>query len=476
MNRYRYFRLSFSVSLEPKAPVDGKDSAPNPTPKIQISNKSQRQDVSTHCPRSSLTRASLFKHFPLHRLHLLGVLRAERADGLSGAPDLKVVNLLELLVVLLTVVGLRVVLKRALGLAAVLNGGVQVIEDRLEGSLEALAPVDSATAGGGRAGSVHVVHAVGTDQRVQRLGGLLDGLVESLRRAVAALTEDLVLREEHAVDTAHEAATLAVQVRVHLLLEGGLVEVSGTDGDTEGDGLLLGLAGDVLEDGNGGVDATALAEESADGAAGTLGGDEDDIDVGGDLDLGEVLEDGGEAVGEVKSLLRLVSMSLISGRLCAYLALGELGLDSGPGLGLGSIGEQVHDNSRLANRLIDIEEVLAGNPAILLSLLPRGTVLPHTDNDVQAVVAEVETLAVTLGAVADEGKGVVLEVLLVYLLAGAPIEIKFDAIEACVDSQEASPLASHHALFAFVSGRSNCKTRLHTYRRRSPWCRRSQSS
>jgi len=57
-----------------------------------------------------------------------------------------------------------------------------------------------------------------------------------------------------------------------------------------------------LEDGNGGVDSTALTEKSADGTAGTLGGDEDDINVLGDFDLGEVLEDGREAVGEVESL------------------------------------------------------------------------------------------------------------------------------------------------------------------------------
>ena len=85
---------------------------------------------------------------------------------------------------------------------------------------------------------------------------------------MAALTEDFVLGEEHAVDTAHQAATLTVQVGVDLLLEGGLVHVSGTDGNTEGDSLLLGLAGDVLVDGNGGVDTTALTEKSADGTAG----------------------------------------------------------------------------------------------------------------------------------------------------------------------------------------------------------------
>lgn len=108
------------------------------------------------------------------------------------------------------------------------------------------------------------------------------------------------------MDTTHEAATLAVQVGVDLLLEGGLVEVAGADGDTESLGLLLGLAGDVLEDGEGGVDATALTEEGADGAARALGGDEDDVNVLGDVDVGDILEDGGEAVGEVEGLWKSV--------------------------------------------------------------------------------------------------------------------------------------------------------------------------
>jgi hypothetical protein len=119
---------------------------------------------------------------------------------------------------------------------------------------------------------------------------------------VAALTENLVLSEEHTVDTTHQATTLAVQVGVYLLLECGLVHVSGTDADTESDSLLLGLASNVLVDGDGGVDATALTEEGADGTAGALGGNEDDVNVGGDFDLGEVFEDGGETVGEVESL------------------------------------------------------------------------------------------------------------------------------------------------------------------------------
>lgn len=48
----------------------------------------------------------------------------------------------------------------------------------------------------------------------------------------------------------------------------------------------------------------------------------------------------------------------------------------------------------------------------MFSLFPRSTVLADTDDDIQAVVTEVEALAVTLRTVADEGEGVVLEVLL----------------------------------------------------------------
>jgi hypothetical protein len=55
---------------------------------------------------------------------------------------------------------------------------------------------------------------------------------------------------------------------------------------------------------------------------------------------------------------------------------------------------------------------------------------------------------VTLGAIADEGQGVILEVFLAQLLAECPIETNFEAIEAVADSQEASPWASRHALFA----------------------------
>jgi hypothetical protein len=61
---------------------------------------------------------------------------------------------------------------------------------------------------------------------------------------------------------------------------------------------------------------------------------------------------------------------------------------------------------------MDVEEVGSRDPAILDCFLPRSAILPHADYDVQAVVAEIETLAVTLRAVADESEGVIFEVVL----------------------------------------------------------------
>ena len=57
-----------------------------------------------------------------------------------------------------------------------------------------------------------------------------------------------------------------------------------------------------MVDGDGGVDPTAFAEEGADRAAGSLGSDENDIDVGRNVNFGERLKDRREAVGEVQGL------------------------------------------------------------------------------------------------------------------------------------------------------------------------------
>lgn len=227
-------------------------------------------------------------------------------DSLSCSPDLQITDLLHLSLILLTVILLGVELKGSLSLLSGLDGVIQVVEDWLQSILELSGPIDSTTTSSGRASLVHPVHTVGTNQWVQRLSSLLNSLVESFTWAVTLLTENLVLCEEHAVDTTHQATTLTVQVGVNLLLEGGLVEVSRSNTDTESDSLLLCLTGNILENGDGRVDTTTLTEESSDGTSRSLWCNEDDINVSWDIDLGLVLEDWGETVGEVKSLQKSV--------------------------------------------------------------------------------------------------------------------------------------------------------------------------
>jgi hypothetical protein len=65
---------------------------------------------------------------------------------------------------------------------------------------------------------------------------------------------------------------------------------------------LFGFTGDVLEDGEGGVDTSTFFEEGTDGTTGTFWGDEDDVDVGGGNDAGKVFIDNGKAVGEIECL------------------------------------------------------------------------------------------------------------------------------------------------------------------------------
>ena len=81
-----------------------------------------------------------------------------------------------------------------------------------------------------------------------------------------------------------------------------------------------------------------------------------------------------------------------------------------PCCALSRVTEKVHDNGALLNGLIDLEEICARNPAILLSLLPASTVFPHTNDDIESIITKIQTLAVTLGAVANERERIVLEV------------------------------------------------------------------
>ena len=63
-------------------------------------------------------------------------------------------------------------------------------------------------------------------------------------------------------------------------------------------------------------------------------------------------------------------------------------------------------------------------PAVLEGLLPALAVLTHTNDDVEAVVASIQTLPVALGTITDESKRVVLEV--VVQLGEGPVAALID--------------------------------------------------
>lgn len=79
---------------------------------------------------------------------------------------------------------------------------------------------------------------------------------------------------------------------------------------------------------------------------------------------------------------------------------------------MSSITEQIHDNCALSDGLVNVEEICAWYPSILLSFFPGSAILSDTDDHVQAIVTQIETLTVTLRAVTDEGESVVLEIFL----------------------------------------------------------------
>lgn len=92
------------------------------------------------------------------------------------------------------------------------------------------------------------------------------------------------------------------------------------------------------------------------------------------------------------------------------------------------VAEQVHHDGAPGDSLVDVEQVGAGYPAILLRLLPRSTVLPHADDDIETVVPEVEALTVTLRAVTDQSERVVLEVFLDAILANSYTKYSMDIL------------------------------------------------
>jgi hypothetical protein len=124
----------------------------------------------------------------------------------------------------------------------------------------------------------------------------------------------------------------------------------------------------------------------------------------------------------------------------AYLALGKQWLDLGPCLALGSIAEEVHHNGSLFDGLFDLKEISSWYPAILNSILPRSTIFPNTNNNIQAIVAKVKALTMALRSVPNQSERIVFEELL-----SSSQQLEFHKLYSDY-LPEAFPLASRHVL------------------------------
>lgn len=235
----------------------------------------------------------------MKNLVFANVFGSQLSDGLASAPQFGFTNLSKFFLESFTVVRLGVALQGAGGFGTVLDRFVELFKDGLGSIVERTPPVKGTTLGSGRAVGVHPVHTAFTDQGVQRLGGFFDSFVEGFRGRVAwkqrlyqilsdfafsslELTvgsQDLVLSLEQTLNGTHQDTTLTKEIRVDFLFKGGLVQVTGTNTDTQGNSTLASLAASILVDCERRVDTTAFLEQTADSETGALGSNQNHINV-----------------------------------------------------------------------------------------------------------------------------------------------------------------------------------------------------
>ena len=124
-----------------------------------------------------------------------------------------------------------------------------------------------------------------------------------------------------------------------------------------------------------------------------FGRDHDDIHVLGRHHAGQVPVGDGEAVREIERVAGL-----------------EVLLHHGPDGALGGVRHQHLDDGAAAHGLINLEQGLARHPAVLDRAVPVALESAGlADDDLEAVVAQVERLGRPLHAVADDGDRLALE-------------------------------------------------------------------
>ena len=270
---------------------------------------------------------------------------------------------------------------------------VEVIEYRQRGFFELRSPVERAALCGGGAVREHPVHAVFVNEANQALGELFNRFVERFGRAVAVLAEHFVLRFHHASQAAHQDAAFADEVGSHFFFKGGREQVAGADTDTERHATLFGAAGGVLEYAEAGVDARASQEVAAYVQAGAFWSNQKYVHIGRRNDFGQVFVNDRKAVAEIKGI-----------------ACFQVALDLRPAEFLSGVGKQVLNDRSLLNRFFDFEQGFAGDEAVLDGAVPvLHELLGLTDDDVEAVVAQIQRLGRALYAVTDNRDNFVLQ-------------------------------------------------------------------
>ena len=223
----------------------------------------------------------------------------------------------------------------------------------------------------------------------------MDALEVRVARVVAGLDERLKARLHQCAHAAAEHGLLAKEVGFGFGAERGFKHARARAADAQrvGEADIQRIAGGVLFHCDQAGHALAGLVFAAHGVAGALGRDHDDVDVLGRLDAAEMDV---EAVREGERL-----------------ALGQVRLDALlVQLGLLFVVDEDHDD---VGRLGCVGGGHDGQPR-LLGLCPALAAVVEANDDLDAGVAQVQRVRVPLGAVADDGDRLSIELVQIAIL------------------------------------------------------------
>ncbi len=217
---------------------------------------------------------------------------------------------------------------------------------------------------------------------------LVQALEVGQARVVAGVDQRLVAGADELGEAAAEHRLLAEEVGLGLLAEASLDDAGARAADAlgVGEGQRPGVAGGVLVDGDQPGDAASLLELATHEVAGALGRHQRDVHLGGRRDLAVVHR---EAVTEEQEVARRD-------------AVGDL---LAPDVAVLLVGQQDHHHVAARSGVGDVEDLEAGR----LRLRDRRRSRAQSDDHLHPGLLEVQCVGVALGAVAEDGDGLAVE-------------------------------------------------------------------